>query len=301
MKKMQFPFLLSCLLLLGGQAYAQTASLDTTIQIETKRIELTDDGERMRVKVYDRTEDGDEIDDELIFEGHYRNGKSYENRHTRSIRIPVPTWNRHFNGHWAGFGMGFANFADGSLHINDIDGVSLRSESSLEYNLNFYEHTFPISRMGWCLVTGMGIRWNRYRIDTNQHFQEIDGVTKLVDAPDGITYKKSRLNTTSLTIPLLLEWQQRRRGDSRLFVSAGVVGVIKTISSSKIEYRDENGKKHKDKMDRGMNIRPVTMDFLLQAGYDWIGVYAKYSPMSLFGSDKGPDVHPVSLGLQIHL
>ena len=35
-------------------------------------------------------------------------------------------------------------------------------------------------------------------------------------------------------------------------------------------------------MDSGMNIRPVTMDFLFQAGWDWIGLYAKYSPIDLF-------------------
>lgn len=281
-------------------AAQESLTLDTVIQLENKRVELKDDGNRMKVKVYERTkEDGDQ-EEEMVFEGHYRDGRSYENRFTRSIRIPVPNWNKHMDGHWAGFGMGFNSFADGSLHTNNIDGVALRSENSLEYNLNVLEYTFPISRNGWGLVTGAGMRWNRYRLDTNQHFQEIDGVTRLVNAPEGITYKKSNLNTTSLTIPLLLEWQQQKRRDSRLFLSAGIVGVVKTISSSKIEYRDAGGKKRKDKMDRGMNIRPLTMDFLAQAGYGWIGLYAKYSPLGLFENDKGPKVHPVSIGLQIH-
>lgn len=54
-------------------------------------------------------------------------------------------------------------------------------------------------------------------------------------------------------------------------------------------------------MGSGMNIRPVTMDFLFQAGWDWIGLYAKYSPIDLFENGKGPKVHPVSIGLQLHL
>ena len=54
-------------------------------------------------------------------------------------------------------------------------------------------------------------------------------------------------------------------------------------------------------MDRGMNLRPVTMDFLFQAGVGCIGFYAKYSPFCLFEKDKGPKVHPVSLGLQLHI
>ena len=74
-----------------------------------------------------------------------------------------------------------------------------------------------------------------------------------------------------------------------------------SISSSKIVYHDADGEKRKKKMDRGMNLRPVTMDFLFQAGVGCIGFYAKYSPFGLFEKDKGPKVHPVSLGLQLHI
>ena len=198
--------LMACFPVIGLMA-AEVEPLagDTIITLERKRIEVKDNGDRMKVRVYEVDEDGDSVDDELIFEGHYRDGQSYERRkHVKSINIPVPTWDKDFNPHWAGFGMGFANFADGSLHVNDVDGVSLRS-------------------------------------------------------------------------------------------------VIKTCSSSKIVYNDASGKKHKEKMDSGMNIRPVTMDFLFQAGWDWIGLYAKYSPIDLFENGKGPKVHPVSIGLQLHL
>ena len=274
---------------------------DTIITLERKRIEVKDNGDRMKVRVYEVDEEGDSVDDELIFEGHYRDGQSYERRkHVKSINIPVPTWDKDFNPHWAGFGMGFANFADGSLHVNDVDGVSLRSGNSLEYNLNVLEKAFPFSRYRWAVVIGAGMRWSRYRIDTNEYFKEIDGVTALRPAPEGVTLKASKLNITSLTIPLLLEWQPKKRS-SEFFLSAGVVGVIKTCSSSKIVYNDASGKKHKEKMDSGMNIRPVTMDFLFQAGWDWIGLYAKYSPIDLFENGKGPKVHPVSIGLQLHL
>ncbi|QUT49128.1 Outer membrane protein beta-barrel domain protein [Parabacteroides merdae] len=165
------------------------------------------------------------------------------------------------------------------------------------------EFSFPFSRYRWAVVTGAGMRWSRYRLDMNAHFQEVDGVTQLVPAPEGIVYNASKLNITSLTIPVLLEWQspKHRRKAPRFFISGGVVGVVKTISSSKIVYHDADGEKRKKKMDRGMNLRPVTMDFLFQAGVGCIGLYAKYSPFGLFEKDKGPKVHPVSLGLQLHI
>ena len=120
----------------------------------------------------------------MIFEGGYGTDESYERRkHIKSINIPIPSWDKDFDPHWAGFGMGFANFS-GSDGINDVDGVSLRSGNSLEYNLNFMEFSFPFSRYRWAVVTGAGMRWSRYRLDMNAHFQEVDGVTQLVPAPE---------------------------------------------------------------------------------------------------------------------
>ncbi|MDR1403448.1 MAG: PorT family protein [Tannerellaceae bacterium] len=274
---------------------------DTTIVVDGKRVEIKDGADRMKVRVYKIADDGREIADEMVFEGHYADGKSYESR-KRSINLPIPHWNRDFSGHWDGVGMGFANFADGNFHFNDIDGVSLRSGNSLEYNLNALEKGFPLSRRGnFALVTGMGMRWSRYRLDGNCYFKEVDGITLLHPAPEGIYYTAAKLNITSLTIPLLLEWQNKQGRFDNIFISAGVTGVIKTASSSRVAYRNESGKKLADKMDGGMNIRPVTMDFLFQAGYDWIGIYARYSPMGLFEKTKGPKIHPVSIGLHLHL
>lgn len=283
-------------------AKGMVSATDTIIQIDNKRVEITEVDDKMKVRVYEMDEKGNQTDDELVFEGHYKDGKSYEKRHMRSISISIPSWDKHFDGHWAGFGMGFANFADGSLNINDNDGVSLRSEKSLEYNLNFLEKSFPFSKYNWAFVTGMGLRWNRYRLNSNSYFQENDeGITVLQPAPEGIIYTKSKLNTTSLTIPVLLEWQLRKIKGDRFFLSAGLVGVIKTISSSKVEFRNANNKKTKETMDRGMNIRPVTMDFLIQGGYNSVGFFLKYSPMGLFESGKGPQIQPVSIGFHLHI
>lgn len=296
MKKLLLIVLFSMPLVL----WAQKTVTDTTIVVDDKRIELKESGDRLKVKVYEMSENEGMVEDEMVFEGHYKDGKSYERR-KHSINITLPTWKRGFDPHWGGFGMGFANFADADLHINDIDGVTLRSGKSLEYNLNILDKAFLFSKhSNFALVTGVGVRWSRYRVNNNQYFQEVEGITGLQSPAEGITLSSSKLNITSLTIPLLIEWQNRRKRSEEFFFSAGIVGVVKTASSSRIVYRDESGKKRKDKVDGGMNIRPVTLDFLVQAGYDWIGVYAKYSPIGLFEGGKGPKLHPVSIGLQLH-
>ena len=303
MKKLVL-IMIACIPTLGLlAAEVEPMPADTIVKFNNKSIEVSENGDRMKVKVYEYTDEDGAVENELVFEGHYRNGQSYERRkHFKSLSITIPSWDNKFDPHWAGFGMGFANFS-GQNGVNDVDGVSLRSSSSLEYNLNFMEFAYPFSQYRWAVVTGVGLRWSRYRLDMDAPFQEINGITVLVPAPEGISYKTSKLNITSLTVPVLLEWQstRHRRKTPRLFVSGGVEAVVKTISSSKIIYYDLDGRKRKDKMDRGMNIRPVTMDFLLQFGVGCIGVYAKYSPMGLFEKDKGPKVHPVSLGFHLHI
>lgn len=286
----------ACLPLMGLMAAeVNPMPADTVIRLDKKRIEVKDNGDRMKVRVYETDSEGDEVDDELVFEGHYRDGQSYERRkHIRTINIPVPTWDRDFSAHWAGFGMGFNSFTG--------DDLPLRKGNSLEYNVNFMEFSLPFSRYNWAVVTGAGIRWNRYRLDTDAYLMEVDGVTQLVPVSEDMNFKKSKLNTTSITIPVLLEWQTRKvRHRPRFFISGGVVGVVKTMSSSKVTYLNDRGKSKTEKMDGGMNLRPVSMDLLFQAGVGCMGVYFKYSPIESFESGKGPKVNPISFGLYLHI
>lgn len=281
---------------------ANAGNTDTTrvFNSDNKRIVVTenDQKERIDVQVYELNNDHDSVFYEKIFEGHYRDGKSSEKRkYMATINIPKPGWNSQcFDPHWTGFGIGFANFSNGG----DSDDIPLKSSKSLEYNLNVFEKAFPISHhYRWAIVTGAGMRWTRYSIKGNRYFEEIDDYTYLVEDPEDRNYKSSKLGITSITIPLLLEWQNPK---GRLFFSGGVVGVVKTWSSSKIKYTEgDSNKKYKEKVDGGMTLRPVTMDLLAQAGTKHWGIYLKYSPVSLFEHKKGPELYPVSIGIMWYL
>ncbi|MDR1098750.1 MAG: PorT family protein [Tannerella sp.] len=260
-----------------------------------KRIVLKENDHRQRVdvQVYESGSEQDSVLYEKIFEGHYRDGESRERRkYMAMIDIPMPGWkSKRFDPHWNGFGAGFAGFAG----RGDAEDIPLRSSKSGEFNLNLLEKAIPVSNhYRWAVVTGFGIRWTRYRLKGNRHFEEINDYTWLVEAPEDRSYKKSKLGITTLNVPLLLEWQHPK---GRLFFSTGIVGSVKTWSSSRIEYTEgREGKKHKEKVDRGMTLRPVTMDILTQVGIRHWGIYVKYSPVSLFERGKGPELYPLSVG-----
>ena len=277
------------------------AGEDSTKIFETgnKRITVKENEQKQRieVQVYELNDRQGSTYYEQIFEGHYRDGKSNEKRkYIASVGIPNPRWKtKHFDPHYAGFGLGFAGFAE----KGDYNNISFHSGKSWEFSFNFAERAIPISYR-LAVVTGLGIRWTRYRLKGNYHFEEIDNYTKLVEAPDGIRYKSSKLGITTLNIPLLLEWQNSR---GNLFFSAGAVGSVKTWSSSRIEFYDDNyrkHKKHKEKVDSGMTLRPITMDLLAQAGTKDVGAYVRYSPISIFENNKGAELYPLSFGLMLH-
>lgn len=283
-----------------SQSKASNKDSIQTFEAGDKRIILTENGTKQRVdvQVYEFNSEHDSVFYEKIFEGHYRDGISNERRkYVARIDIPMPGWkSRHFDAHWAGFGVGFADFAE----RGDAEDIPLRSSKSLEFNFNIIEKAIPISnRYRWAVVTGLGLRWTMYHIKGNRHFEEIDDYTGLVEAPEGRIYKKSKLGITTLNIPLLIEWQNPK---GNLFFSTGIVGSVKTWSSSKIQYTEgAEGKKHKKKVDKGMTLRPVTMDILTQAGTRNWSVFVRYSPISIFEHKKGPELYPLSVGLMWHL
>lgn len=294
----------ACIILLISTLITNATAKDSTriFETENKRILVKENGvkQRVDVQVFELNDEQDTVFYEKVFEGHYRDGSSTERRkYLATIDIPMPakrSWkSKHFDPHWSGFGMGFANFAD----KGDADDIPVRSGKSLEYTLNFIEKAIPISsHYRWAIVTGIGTRWTRYHIKGNNHFEEIDDYTYLVEAPEGIRYKKSKLGITYLSIPALLEWQNPR---GNLFFSAGAVGSVKTWSSSRIEYYDEDGKKRKRKAGKGMTLRPLTMDFMAQIGTRNWSIYGKYSPISIFEHNKGPELYPYSIGIFWHI
>jgi len=286
--------------------FASNAS-DTIIVIENRKIQVSDDENRLRVRVFEIVEE-DAVEKRMIFEGHYRDGRVHERRHI-SITVPevIPTVNaadrqlrrRRFDPHWAGIGVGFSNFADSEFTINNVEGISLNVSRSREIMFNFFEQGLPLSRnVGF--VTGLGMRWNRFHLSENEFFAKENGQTVLLPVEDGYFLRRSRLGVNSLTLPLLFEWQTNKPRGNNLFLSAGVVGVFNYSSTSKIRSTSPTGRRQRDTIDRDLYVRPLTYDFLVQAGFGDFGLFARYSPMGLFQTNRGPAVHPFSLGFLLH-
>mgnify|MGYP000923731005 FL=1 len=148
------------------------------------------------------------------------------------------------------------------------------------------------------LVTGMGLEFNNYHFSNPISLKIEDGITTVDSSYINADYRvdKTKLSTTNLTLPLLLEFQiPTGEKKHRIYMSAGIIGGLRLGSHTKVVYDD--GDKRKDKNRGDFNIATFRYGFTARMGYRAIRLYANYYPVQLFEKDKGPEVYPFSVGL----
>jgi len=300
--KRQLAFVLGIILATLMLKANDPARNDTTVRFKNKTILIEDSIGQMKVNIFDN----DSTPYKKVYEGIFSDGKSYEKwTVVEEIGLNIPIFNKmithkkrrdySMNAHWAGIGWGFANVADKDLNINDINKVSLKSQSSNEFYLNLIEHIVPLYRNNIGLTTGFGMGWHNYFFRGKCRLAKNDDGDVIVK--NDIDYGYNRLRTYQLTVPLLLEWQPTFQSNRKFYLSAGLVGCFNVYTSYKYSDPTRDNVKRSDK---DMNVRPLSVDVMVQGGYGDFGLFAKYSPCSLFESGKGPDVRGVSFGATLN-
>lgn len=294
-------------LLIPALAIASTLNLptDTIIYHNNKKIVINDSNKNISVDIYHVNAVGDTICNEKIYEGVFLGDKSVEKEYNNSFNISIPDIfkpkdkRNTTNTHWSGFGVGFSNIPDGFNFDGEMASI-LNVSRSLQYNLNFTDGYFNLGKSNVKLVTGMGIQFNSIHFQNNKAIEVIDYKSIITTTEVGGEYNNSRLHITYLTFPLLLETSfPVGKNSSHIFLNGGVILKAKTASSSKV-WRNVDGKERRTKLSGDLNLRPVTFDLLVQAGFDDCGIFASYSPLNLFLNKKGPEGNQATIGLQYY-
>ena len=209
-----------------------------------------------------------------------------------------PSKNKRFNGHWAGFELGFNGLAkaDYNLYAPETgEFMDLDQPKSMEVNLNFIEYNICLKEGRTGLVTGMGLSMNNYRFDNPLTIvKAASGMIEPVDV-DASNFDKSKLMVSYLTVPLMIEFQVPvNDGSNQLFFSAGMIGGINLGSHTKVKVD------HSKNKDRGsFNINPFKYSAIARVGLKDISLYAAYSLSPLFKDNKGPELFPFSIGISL--
>lgn len=219
----------------------------------------------------------------------------------KRITTNKDTKRRSFRKNWTGLELGINGFMTPDYKIDlpaDQSFLDLRYEKSLAVNLNLYQQNLSLLGDQVALYTGIGIGWNNYRLGNDillvKGPHELDYV--LVEADN---LRKNKLTLTYLNIPLMLEMQNRARSDYRRFhMSAGLNLGVRIGSYTKQEYM-VNNKKQKARSHEDFYINPFRYDLQARVGWGKLNFFATYSLNSLFRENRGPEVHPFSVGLRL--
>ena len=213
-----------------------------------------------------------------------------------------------FRGHWGGFEIGLNNFLDKDFAFGPAAGdefMDLHTGKSWNVNLNVMEFNVGLIGNSVGLVTGLGFEFNDYRFDNpitlvkdelnNNVIIPFDYTVEFVPA---IYPTKSKLSTTYITVPLILEFQvPSQKKKNRFFISGGVIGGLKVGSHTKVVYRDE-GSKQKDKVRDDFNLSPFRYGVTARIGMGPLNLFGNYYFTPLFENNKGPELYPFSIGLR---
>jgi hypothetical protein len=192
--------------------------------------------------------------------------------------------------HYPGFGMG----------ISYSSGLSSMNYKSYFGDVNSGSFDLPINK-NFVFVTGGAVNSQSYIFKENVSLKnDKNGITQFIYDSER-HYKSSKFELIYVTVPFILEYQTKIKGQhhffKEFFVYAGVEAMIKVGYKSEARiYTNKGIVKEKYK---GLNIRPLNFRFVLRAGFEHISYMAYYQPFSIFRNNRGPDIR--TFGVEVML
>ena len=250
------------------------------------QVTTNDDGDTVRVRVGNRTFD------------------VVDSKHGTQITTSrEPRENRKhygkFNGHWAGIEMGINTFhsSDYSPYNGTVyegnEFFDLNYGKSLTVNLNFAEFAFSNTRKTVGFITGLGLSFMDFRFDQPISVRKEPFTGLLVPYTLESGVKKSKLNVSYLTAPLMLEIKTPFQLNNRhMSLAAGVIGGVNIGSHTKVKYHGS-----KDKERGNFNLNPLKYELTGRVGFGGFCFFANYSMTPLFRDGKGPELYPLVVGI----
>jgi len=204
------------------------------------------------------------------------------------------------NKHWAGFEIGVNGYltADNKATLPASFGdYELDYAKSLNWRLNFFEKDIRIVDEYVKIVTGMGIEWSNYGLKS-KYSTLIPGDSLTVAVDSSFSLKKNKLKTTHLNVPLMIAFNTSKDKKKAFHLATGVVVGWRIGSRLKQKYTI-SGEDYKPKVISDFNMNPFRYSAIARVGYGKFNLYATYALNTLFEENKGPEVYPFAMGVQV--
>jgi hypothetical protein len=214
---------------------------------------------------------------------------------------------------WIILDLGFSNYSNKTTgygngsYLYNRAGVAPLGESdfdlntgkSINVNIWLFMQRLNLINHHLHLKYGLGLELNNYRYNSAiSYLKENPFVSGVAPAPtiirDSISFKKNKLATDYITVPLMLSYStnaysQRRGFSISLGVSAGYL-----YSQRNKQISEKRGK---EKTGGGIGVEQFKFSYVGEIGLGPVRLYGSYSPNSLFKNQL--DMRPYTLGIRL--
>jgi hypothetical protein len=203
--------------------------------------------------------------------------------------------------HWGGFGMGVNGWmSNGGFTLPKSQKyMELNYGKSLNFQLNPFEKDIHIYKNYVNLVIGLGFEWSQYELSNKTKLNPDSSYTfGVIDSTNTFSYKKNRLKTTFVTVPVLLEFNTNKNPKKAFHIAIGAIGGYKLGSRTR-QIVELSGNTIKSIKKDDYNINPFRVNAHASIGYHNFTLYADYALTSLFENGKGPELYPFTIGVKL--
>jgi len=214
---------------------------------------------------------------------------------------------------WFILDLGFSNYVNnttdyssggylynraGAAPLGEND-FTLSTGKSINVNIWFFMQRLNLIKHHVHLKYGLGLELNNYRYNSSiSYLKENPFVTGVAPAPtifrDSISFKKNKLATDYVTVPLMLSYSTHPYDQHKGFsISLGVSAGY--LYSQRNKQVSENRGKEKTK--GGIGVEQFKFSYVGEVGLGPVRLYGSYSPNSLFKNQL--DMRPYTLGIRL--
>jgi hypothetical protein len=227
-----------------------------------------------------------------------------------SHRSTEVNWKRNYRNKrittsWALLDLGFSNFSDktnySSQATRDYTGnpatpltkgdFSLRNGKSFDINVWIVRQRLGLTKNNkFNLTYAIGIETTNFRYENSPSY--LKGAGPQYVKMDTISFKKNKLATSYLTVPVMLGFNTKPNGGGFTINVGASIGYL--YSSRNKQISDERGK---EKIKGNFGLEPWKLSYVGEIGVGGFKLYGSYAPKSIF--KDGLDMRPYTIGVRL--
>lgn len=289
--------LISCAVTLSAMTMtAQSVEPDTVMSVNRpSRVLITENSSGMTVTVNGTAEDADfkasyteDYPEDVLVKTHQTFHEPYLLRHKDESDFTVTMGGLMF-------GMVSASGAPEGMGVEMAKSYEIGLAEALTVGYASPDDTHSVR-------AGVGFTWRNYRTTLGSRYMSDESGTGIVVEPwpADVEGRFARIKIFSLTFPVLYEYKCPFRipgSQTRLAFKGGVILNWNSHGSVKSAWTDADGRDI-TYTSNTIGQRKFTVDFMLAVKpMPFVGLYCKYSPMSVLCDGRGPSFKSLSAGL----